>query len=43
MKTFLRLNTTTTTTTTTATTRSRWNIGPQQLLVAEVSVAFKCF
>jgi hypothetical protein len=33
----------TTTTTTTTTTRSRWNIGPQQLSVAEFSVTFKFF
>jgi hypothetical protein len=30
-------------TTTTSPLRSRWNIGPQQLSVAEVSVAFKFF
>jgi hypothetical protein len=33
----------TTTTTTTSPLRSRWNIEPQQLSVAEVSVAFKFF
>jgi hypothetical protein len=35
--------TTTTTTTTTSSLRSHWNIGPQQLSVAEVSVSFKFF
>jgi hypothetical protein len=35
--------TTTTTTTTTSPLRSHWNIGHQQLSVAEVSVAFKFF
>jgi hypothetical protein len=40
---FYRGITTTTTTTTTGPLRSHWNIGPQQLSVAEVSVAFKLF
>jgi hypothetical protein len=35
--------TNTTTTTTTSPLRSRWNMGPQQLSVAEVSGAFKFF